>query len=645
MAEINAFVGHSFTEDDEQVVRIFQDFLTTLQNGIMSFSWDHARAAEPQELASKVLQKIEGKNVFIGICTRKDRIASKKETKYFGIPFSTTQYEWKTSDWIIQEIGLAIGKGLKLVLLVEEGVRSPGGLQGNIEYIPFNRANPQESFVKLLEMLRSISPRPATTMLISSESASERLPPESPNDESPSWLEPQPTWNRQNYQHGLYFAQLTDNTEAEQKIRAHFNSSTIALDNQELVSWRAFAFWLEIDTDKNGNIENLKKLTKDHPDSADAFFRLGLAHGKYENYIEAARAYEKAASLSTEYSSKIRYLKETAASYYKAGDSLNTQRMLAVISREGAKTDAEILVLRALKEMFDLMQNFRLSISVMERILEIEPTANDDRFSLAYEHSRHGSEDLSMYHYLKIPDESRTASGHNNLGVAYAEFKIPTLAVKSFKRAKALKETLAMSNLAYRLIDAGFLEEAELECKAAAEFPDYNNNINIALAKIRDLPETEQKAEEEVLGRARIKKAFFQKFGAAVADISDDDITGAWLHPRWGRLMVDIRNRELRAEATFKTTGETTANALASFSAFPPTEKTVKVSIIGNLYGRAMEGTIEKDDGSTKGISLLLMSENIQTLFFYVTGDGTELKCAENPFGKEPKFYSLRRPN
>jgi hypothetical protein len=27
---------------------------------------------------------------------------------------------WKTSDWIIQEIGLAIGKGVKLILLIEE---------------------------------------------------------------------------------------------------------------------------------------------------------------------------------------------------------------------------------------------------------------------------------------------------------------------------------------------------------------------------------------------------------------------------------------------------------------------------------------------------------------------------------------------
>ena len=33
---------------------------------------------------------------------------------------------WKTSDWVIQEIGLATGRGLELILLVEDGVRRPG---------------------------------------------------------------------------------------------------------------------------------------------------------------------------------------------------------------------------------------------------------------------------------------------------------------------------------------------------------------------------------------------------------------------------------------------------------------------------------------------------------------------------------------
>ena len=65
---------------------------------------------------------------------------------------------WKTSDWIIQEIGLAIGRGCKVILLVESGVRHPGGLQGSLEYIEFDRSAPEKAFKKLLQMISHMVP-------------------------------------------------------------------------------------------------------------------------------------------------------------------------------------------------------------------------------------------------------------------------------------------------------------------------------------------------------------------------------------------------------------------------------------------------------------------------------------------------------
>jgi hypothetical protein len=60
MAEVSAFVGHSFTEEDEPTVRTFLDFFRTLQDSGIDFSWDHAKKAESQDLSTKVLQKIRG---------------------------------------------------------------------------------------------------------------------------------------------------------------------------------------------------------------------------------------------------------------------------------------------------------------------------------------------------------------------------------------------------------------------------------------------------------------------------------------------------------------------------------------------------------------------------------------------------------
>src|ERR1039458_5587345 len=101
---------------------------------------------------------IANKNVFIGICTKKERVI--KANSLFAPLFQPNylkakaeDFQWKTTDWIIQDIGLAKGRGLELVLLLEDGNREPGGLQGDVEYITFERNAPEKSFSKILEMI------------------------------------------------------------------------------------------------------------------------------------------------------------------------------------------------------------------------------------------------------------------------------------------------------------------------------------------------------------------------------------------------------------------------------------------------------------------------------------------------------------
>lgn len=134
MKEIKAFVGHSFSKADAGLVRTFLDYFDNISKLYTTFSWVHAETAAPLELAQKVLSLIDGQNVFIGICTKKEQILG---GRLLSVPFlrqhllaRSSDVSWKTSDWVIQEIGLAKGRGMELVLLIEHGVRKPGGLQG-----------------------------------------------------------------------------------------------------------------------------------------------------------------------------------------------------------------------------------------------------------------------------------------------------------------------------------------------------------------------------------------------------------------------------------------------------------------------------------------------------------------------------------
>ena len=74
MNEIRAFVGHSFVEEDKVVVEKFLRHFDSLKKILPNFSWESARGAEPRELSAKVFSLIKKKNVFIGICTRRERV-------------------------------------------------------------------------------------------------------------------------------------------------------------------------------------------------------------------------------------------------------------------------------------------------------------------------------------------------------------------------------------------------------------------------------------------------------------------------------------------------------------------------------------------------------------------------------------------
>ncbi len=130
MEPINAFVGHSFADEDADVVGTILKYLSSITEVHPNFRWEHAESPEPKVVDAKVLARFADKNLFIGICTQRERVVQDNELTPPWYPRDSlagkaAAFEWKTSDWIIQEIGLAIGRGLSVILLVENGIRSP----------------------------------------------------------------------------------------------------------------------------------------------------------------------------------------------------------------------------------------------------------------------------------------------------------------------------------------------------------------------------------------------------------------------------------------------------------------------------------------------------------------------------------------
>jgi hypothetical protein len=266
MVEVRAFVGHSFTDDDKGVVSQFLEYFDALRKINSSFSWDHARAAEPKQLAEKVLALVKGCNVFIGICTKKELVAPPSAGTRFLRRFVCPQdaLQWKTSDWVIQEIGLAVGRDMHVILLVENGVRSPGGLQGNIEYIPFSRPTPEKSFNRIAEMIHAIGLDQATSSTSVTAATTAPEPAKEAEPVSDADLVPQVGWTEGDFEFAQ-FRSILRNAASVGPLREAFLKLPGKTVEGRQVIWDARDDCYRLIFGRGGDLERLRALSENHP--------------------------------------------------------------------------------------------------------------------------------------------------------------------------------------------------------------------------------------------------------------------------------------------------------------------------------------------------------------------------------------------
>jgi tetratricopeptide (TPR) repeat protein len=155
-----------------------------------------------------------------------------------------------------------------------------------------------------------------------------------------------------------------------------------------------------------------------------------------------------------------------------------------------------------------------------EKALEREPTDQDVRFHLAYEYSQHGFREPALAHYLILASHSPTPMSLNNLGAALHDFGLPILGTKRYKEAAAKGEALASGNLAMRLLDVGFVDEA-LRRIAEGEASEKTNRMVVGAASRIDAEQLAEQTKLEKLSRAggSLREVFKQFQGTEPATI------------------------------------------------------------------------------------------------------------------------------
>jgi len=301
----------------------------------------------------------------------------------------------------------------------------------------------------------------------------------------------------------------------------------------------------------------------------------------------------------------------------------------------------EMGVLKVMRQLAEIAKDEEVELGISERLVELDPSDTSTRFRLAYQHSERGNNDLALLHYLKIPQNERDATTWNNLGVAFDQFSLAAKSVNAYRRAETMGESLAMSNLAQKLISVGFLSEAQGEIDKALAIRGYHKNVGRALARLKDIPDDEDKRQTEVLSKTKAKSNFYAQFGRAVSRPKPRDILEEWEGPDCA-LRVELEAKVFHAIGSFEQLPNPLSLIGALTSSAAPRRR-IQIEYRGGIHGCAISAYVTRRNEDDPAPTLLDSTERQTTALMYFSDDATLLNVMEMPRGSEPRYYSLKR--
>ncbi|MCQ2789219.1 MAG: nucleotide-binding protein [bacterium] len=514
------FIGHSFKDEDKNIVEKIKKFIQTL-----NFECITGEQSAILSVSRKVQERINQCDIFIGIFTKEKPLNHKFWEK--SIPYTT-------SAWVIQESGYAIAQCKKVILLFEKPVITRLGLQADSEYLMFDRNKPlDELFTKLNEMLIGIQNNNNNLCSNITDTEINNIP---INNNETTIIETITNQDNQNNQ---------DKHELELIVNLHCSNDfeIIKQSYEELVSqenneeekidYEATYLYRSEILGQNGSIEKLQKLSEQYPNNS--YIKLKLA-----DYYKKVQAYDKAALL---YNNIANNNCEDIKIY--ANTIYNESKCIAINSNyeKGLQNIKNILIEKPenqyLYKSIALLahdnKDWETFFNYAEFYLKCEPNDTEFRFKLAYAYSDQNKKKLSFYHYKILNDTSMSGTYYNNIGVLYDNFKLNVKSVNAYKKAIELDETLSISNLANLYINAGFIEDAKILLEKIEELKQKNitihENIGNTKSRLKKAEQIETDKENDLFNEAKKQNSFIQEYAKKYCtsfNIDYEKLSGTW---------------------------------------------------------------------------------------------------------------------
>jgi tetratricopeptide (TPR) repeat protein len=259
---------------------------------------------------------------------------------------------------------------------------------------------------------------------------------------------------------------------------------------------------------------------------------LGQCHDTAGNHEKAVNEFELAANSSSDQVEHARFAVQAAKSLFKAGKHLEAPTRLMVEIGKASEAEVFAILYSGLADVYELAKDAELRALTLEKALEYRPNDVQLRFQAGYAYAEKTTYLLSLLHYktlLKFSPDYTAA--FNNMGVAYTHLDLPIFAVEAFKKSAEKGETLATSNLASKLIDAGFAEDASQMLEKAQLEKDANPRVNEALSTLAIRRKNETEKENSIVESAQAQQRFHLAFAEAYFKQVNNafDVAGSWV--------------------------------------------------------------------------------------------------------------------
>jgi hypothetical protein len=191
-----------------------------------------------------------------------------------------------------------------------------------------------------------------------------------------------------------------------------------------------------------------------------------------------------------------------------------------------------------------------------------------------------------------------------------------------------MDDTLAISNLGYKLMKAGFVKAARLEVDRALKSDLPHKNVGQLLTALQEVPEQEREKQQELVEAAKRRIVFLQQLGAAVASETPSTLPTNWHGPDCAMSLTKNGTKVEIAGSYLQDSSFGLLNALGMGTNGSSIKLKYDVAYSGKLVGRALFGHFERKregaavtDSGFKKLAWMFFSSDANELYVLQDAD------------------------